>query len=179
MGCSCANKGAGARLSCPQWERWPCFCPAVPLLPHGTACKAVARLGSLAWTKYGWADSPVWEISKEAASFKPHFHLTSLNILQFQNTYLKITYRNIYMDTERNFPALGIQSAAHGRSRNCLPAQSLFACYWASCFGSIWVSFSLSYLASLHPASGTKRVLLQWGQGWYCRIVFLTVTIIV
>lgn len=76
------------------------------------------------------------------------------------------------MDTERNFPALGIQPAAHGRSRNCLPAQSLFTCYWASCFGSVCVSFSLSYLASLHPASGTNRVLLQWGQGWYSRIVF-------
>lgn len=84
---------------------------------------------ALAWTEHGQADSPAWEISKEAGFYKRHFHLTSLNIFQFQNTHLKITYRNIYMDTERNFPALGIQPTAHGRACNCLPVQSLFACY--------------------------------------------------
>lgn len=81
-----------------------------------------------AWAEQGRAGFPAWEISKEAAFCKPHFHLTSLNIFQFQNIRLKITYRNIYTDTERNFRALGIQPTAHCRAHNLLPVQSLLTC---------------------------------------------------
>lgn len=94
--------------------------PLTQCCPQDWAARARAEHGRLC--------SPAWEISKEAAFCKPHFHLTSLNIFQFQNTRLKITYRNIYMDTERNFPALGIQPTAHCRAHNWLPVQSLLTC---------------------------------------------------
>lgn len=122
-------------LLCQHWgwcmAVFSCLVGEMPLLvPHSAcmvaACEAACRSGQ-PW--HGQAGSPAWEISGEAAFYKPHFHLTNLNIFQFQNTHLKITYRNIYMDTKRNFPALGIQPTAHGRAHNCLPVKSLFACY--------------------------------------------------
>lgn len=86
----------GLHSGCLVWRGAPTSDPEVPIGP-----------GSLGM---GQAGFPAWEISKEAVC-KPHFHLTGLNIFQFQNTHLKITYRNIYTDTERNFPALGIQQS--------------------------------------------------------------------
>jgi len=86
----------GLHPGCLVWRGAPSSDPKVPVGP-----------GSLGMGRAGF---PAWEISKEAVC-KPHFHLTGLNIIQFQNTHLKITYRNIYTNAERNFPALGIQQS--------------------------------------------------------------------
>lgn len=139
---------------CQQWG-WcvAVFSPVteVPLLlPHAAAaahmapaCKAACR----SWQPWHGPSTAkrtpqAWEISKAAALYKPYFHLTSLNILWFQNTHLKITYRNIYMNTARNFPALEIQPTAHGRACDCHPVQPLHLLLSLS----LWECLSLLFL---------------------------------
>lgn len=118
----------------------PCPAAAACMVP---ACKAARRTrAALAGTEHGQADSPAWEISKEAAFCKPHFHLTSLNIFQFQNT-LKNNLQKYLYGHRKELSSFG-DSAYSPRQSPQLPSCSVTLCLFLSLL--FWECLSLFFL---------------------------------
>lgn len=128
----------------PDERAAPAPAPRCRRCPHGASLRSCPQeRAALAQSKHGRAESPAWEISKETAFCKPHFHLTSLNIFQFQNTHLKITYRNIYMNTEKELSSFG-DSAYSPQQNPQLPSCSVTLCLLFSFL--FWECLSLFFL---------------------------------